>query len=37
MNAPSPLLGVPLAEPKQEGQWRGGYGTPGEDPGVSHC
>ena len=28
--------GLPLAEPDQEGQWSGGHGPLGQNPGVSH-
>lgn len=31
------LSGIPLAEPEQEVQWGGGYGSPSQDSGGIHC
>lgn len=31
------VSGIPLAEPEQEVQWGGGYGSPSQDSGGVHC
>ena len=31
------ILGVPLAEQKQEVQWSRGHGPSGQNPGGGHC